>query len=77
MNPIMAYVDPGTGATLMQLALAGTVGIAAVLKLKWHSIKAFFKRSAGTSDESKDAQADSEFPRSEVADHEASPIDQD
>lgn len=46
MELITAYVDPGTGATLMQLALAGTVGIAAVVKLKWHSIKAFFRRSS-------------------------------
>jgi len=77
MGLITAYIDPGTGATLMQLVLAGTVGIAAVVKLKWHSIKSFFKRSAGTSDESQDAQADSESPRPEVVDLEASPIDQD
>jgi hypothetical protein len=42
---ILAYTDPGAGATLIQLLLAGSVGIGALLKLRWHQIKGFFRRS--------------------------------
>ena len=36
---VFGYVDPGVGATVLQLALAGTVGIGALVKLRWQSIK--------------------------------------
>ena len=36
---VFAYVDPGVGATVLQLALAGTVGIGALVKLRWQNIK--------------------------------------
>lgn len=36
---VYAYVDPGVGATVLQLALAGTVGIGALVKLRWQNIK--------------------------------------
>ena len=36
---VLAYVDPGVGATVLQLALAGTVGVGALVKLRWRSIK--------------------------------------
>ncbi|MCZ6462009.1 MAG: hypothetical protein O6705_07225 [Actinobacteria bacterium] len=45
MSEIIGYVDPGTAATLMQLALAGVVGISALIKLKWHQIKRIFSRT--------------------------------
>ncbi len=45
MRLVLGYIDSGTGATLMQLLLAGTVGVGAVVKLKWHSVKALFGRS--------------------------------
>jgi hypothetical protein len=57
MHTLFAYIDPGTGATLTQLLLAGTVGIGAIVKLKWNSIRALFSRShtaetsAGTSED--------------------------
>lgn len=38
-NPILLYLDPGTGATLAQLALAGTAGIAAAFKLRMKKVK--------------------------------------
>ena len=41
---VLAYVDPGVGATVLQLALAGTVGIGALVKLRWQSIKKAFGR---------------------------------
>ena len=39
MRPFLLYLDPGTGATLVQLALAGTAGIAAAGKLRMNKIK--------------------------------------
>lgn len=42
---VFAYVDPGVGATVLQLALAGTVGIGALVKLRWKSVKRAFGRS--------------------------------
>jgi hypothetical protein len=38
-DPIFLYLDPGTGATLAQLALAGTAGIAAAAKLRMNKVK--------------------------------------
>ncbi|MCP3976742.1 MAG: hypothetical protein GY720_19835 [bacterium] len=38
-EPILSYLDPGTGATLLQLALAGTAGIAAASKMRMNKIK--------------------------------------
>lgn len=38
-EPFFVYIDPGAGATLAQLALAGTAGIAALGKLRMTKIK--------------------------------------
>jgi len=51
MVMVLGYLDPGTGATLMQLVLAGTVGIGAIIKLKWNSIRSLFGRSRGVRDD--------------------------
>ena len=45
MRAMLAYIDAGTGATLMQLVLAGTVGIGAIIKLKWCAIRGMFSGS--------------------------------
>ncbi len=39
IDPLLAYLDPGTGATLVQLALAGTAGVAAAAKLRMNRLK--------------------------------------
>ena len=38
-DPVMMYLDPGTGATLAQIALAGTAGIAAAAKLRMNRLR--------------------------------------
>lgn len=43
---LLAYVDPGVGATVMQLVLAGAVGIGALIKLRWDKVKSLFSRDA-------------------------------
>lgn len=46
IKPFFAYLDPGTGATIVQLALAGTAGIAAAGKLRMNKIKRRLARDA-------------------------------
>ena len=46
IEPLLLYLDPGTGATLVQLALAGTAGIAAAGKLRMNKIKRRLAREA-------------------------------
>jgi hypothetical protein len=60
-EPIVLYLDPGTGATLVQLALAGTAGIAAAGKLRMNKIKRRLAREAHTE------QEESENPSEEPA----------
>ena len=42
-NVAHAYLDPGTGSYVLQLALAAIVGTLFALRLFWTRIKAFFK----------------------------------
>jgi len=39
-----AYLDPGTGSYLLQLAIAGLLGAAFAIKVFWLRIKDFFAR---------------------------------
>lgn len=45
-----AYLDPGSGSFLLQLLLAGLVGVGFAIKMSWKKIKAFFNRSAADAD---------------------------
>lgn len=58
MHIPIGYVDPGTGATMMQLVLAGTVGVSAIIKLKWNSIRGVFQRSDATTQEESESAVD-------------------
>jgi hypothetical protein len=40
--PAYAYLDPGTGSSLLQGLFAGIAGVLAILKLYWQRIKNFF-----------------------------------
>jgi hypothetical protein len=51
------YVEPGTGTTLVQLALAGTVGIGAIVRLKWASIQSMLGRSDGAQNDGPESAA--------------------
>jgi hypothetical protein len=58
-EPFFAYIDPGAGATLAQLALAGTAGLAAIGKLRLTKMKNRLSRKVDTEVESRaGAQAD-------------------
>ncbi len=40
-----AYIDPGTGSYVIQLIIAGLVGVGFAVKVYWGRIKSFFSRS--------------------------------
>lgn len=40
-----AYIDPGTGSYVIQLIIAGLVGVGFAIKIYWGRIKSFFSRS--------------------------------
>ena len=43
-GPLHAYLDPGTGSMLIQLALGGIVGGLAIVKLYWRRLKTLLGR---------------------------------
>ena len=65
---MFGYIDPAAGATIMQLIVAGTVGVGAVVKLKWHTISGYFNRADATVEESPDAPTESHEGQSRPAD---------
>ena len=49
---IIAYLDPGTGAMVIQALIAGIVGVGFAVKLFWANIKNFFLKLSGKEVES-------------------------
>ena len=48
-DPVLAYLDPGTGSMLLQVILGGIAAVGVALKLFWHKIRVAIglsKRSA-------------------------------
>ena len=50
-EPAFAYLDPGTGGMLLQIALGGIAGLAVAGKLFWHQLKTFFGFGKGDNTE--------------------------
>jgi hypothetical protein len=46
-NFFLAYLDPGTGSYLIQILIAGLLGMMLAVKGVWINIKAFFARLFG------------------------------
>ena len=44
---ILAYLDPGTGAMIIQAVIAGIVGVGFAVKLFWANIKSFCLKLLG------------------------------
>ena len=44
LKPFM-YLDPGSGSFIIQMLLAGFLGIAVALKIYWKKIVKFFKKN--------------------------------
>ena len=58
----LAYLDPGTGSFIIQMILAGVLGIAVAVRIYWKKIVAFFRKdkSDGVQDELDDMDEYSE-----------------
>jgi len=41
----LLYLDPGTGSFIIQILLAGLLGIGVAVKVYWKNIVSFFKRN--------------------------------
>ena len=52
---ITAYIDPGSGSYLVQMIIAGILGIAFYFKTIWSTVKSFFgsKKQTPPKDEEK------------------------
>lgn len=44
LKPLM-YLDPGSGSFIIQMILAGFLGIAVAIRIYWKKIVVFFKRN--------------------------------
>ena len=55
---VAQYLDPGASSVIVQVIIAGLIGVAAVLRLYWGRLKAFFasrrKPSAGAPTDQQD-----------------------
>lgn len=49
-----AYIDTSTGSYIIQILLAGLMGIMLTLKVFWKQVKAFFSKDKNTDDKSED-----------------------
>ena len=38
-EPVLAYLDPGTGSMLLQVILGGIAAVGVALKLYWHKLR--------------------------------------
>ena len=55
-EPVYAYLDPGTGAMIVQLLLGGIAGALIVGKLYLHKIKSYFTHLFGYQPQDKDGK---------------------
>lgn len=57
-QPAFAYLDPGTGSTLLQVILGGAAAIGVSLKLYWRKIRSML--TFGRQSQAEDTAAQSE-----------------
>ena len=56
VQPVLAYIDPGTGSFLVQALVAAIAGIAVTSRMYWHKIRGFLGLAS-------DSDEDGESPR--------------
>ena len=44
LEPVFAYIDPGTGSYVLQMAIAGALGASYAVKHYWGRLKSLFSR---------------------------------
>ena len=45
----LAYLDPGSGSFIIQMLLAGGLGLAFLIKTYWRKLISFFQKNTGES----------------------------
>ncbi|MFW5713982.1 MAG: hypothetical protein ACOCYU_04855 [Brevefilum sp.] len=50
LKPLM-YLDPGSGSFIIQMLLAGLLGIAVAVRIYWKKIVKFFQKDKGGDDQ--------------------------
>lgn len=50
-QPVHAYIDPGTGSFIIQMLMAGALGLFFTLKVFWKKIITYFKNLFRTQNE--------------------------
>ncbi len=58
----MAYLDPGTGSLLIQLLLAGLLGVGVAVKVYWKKITGWFEKNKKEDQTFQDPTAISDQP---------------
>lgn len=53
-HTVFAYLDPGTGSYVLQLALAGALGAFYTAKHFWARLKGAFRRTDASADRARD-----------------------
>ena len=51
MEPVIAYIDPGSGSFLVQALVATAAGLAVAGRRYWSQIRAFLGRPAASEDD--------------------------
>jgi hypothetical protein len=53
-----AYLDPGSGSFLLQLLIAGLLGLGVAVKVYWNKVKGFFGGKSDVSPENEEENDD-------------------
>jgi hypothetical protein len=53
-----AYLDPGSGSFLLQLLIAGLLGLGVAVKVYWNKVKGLFGGKANTQQETEEENED-------------------
>ena len=52
-TPSVAYLDPGTGSMVLQMIIAGLVGVSFFIKIYWGRLKTLLTKRSGPKEEEK------------------------
>lgn len=63
LSPILEptrYLDPGSGSFIIQMLIAGLLGLSVAVRIYWRKIKLLFKKSPTNVDTPNDTEEDEE-----------------
>ena len=52
-DPVLAYIDPGTGSYVLQMAIAGALGASYAVKHYWGRLTSLFSRKPRSTDDAR------------------------